>query len=181
MHIIHEDQATHVAVTRVDGEHRLVSTASIAAGATIFRLIGERTGRASRHSVQVDWDEHIETPCAHSNGEALHLYLWRFLNHSCDPSAMICGTEVVARRSIEPLEEITFDYDTTEYDMAEPFDCRCGAQCCRGRIRGFRHLDPKHRERLRPRLAPYLVRLLDGGDTPVPAGSEIEVEGSVRG
>lgn len=161
MDVIHEDRSTHVAVARVDKEFRLLSTGSIRPGESLFRIIGERTNKPTRYSVQIDRNTHIDLTGEHGLQDVLDRYYWRFLNHSCEPNAAIRGLEVVALRPITQWEEITFDYDTTEFDMAEPFECRCGSLACRGVIRGFKHLEACDKERLRPRLAPYLLRLLE--------------------
>lgn len=50
-------------------------------------------------------------------------------------------------------------FNTTEFDLAEPFDCHCGSPGCFGTIRGFKYLTADERERLQPMLAPYLSRL----------------------
>jgi hypothetical protein len=63
---------------------------------------------------------------------------------------------MVALTCIEPWQQITFDYNTTEYDMAEPFDCRCGAKSCRGQIRGYRWLSPGEKDRIKPYAAAHL-------------------------
>lgn len=59
-----------------------------------------------------------------------------FVNHSCDPSCGIKGSlQIVARRPIQPQEEITIDYvmcESSEYRM----NCRCGAAQCRKVIIG---------------------------------------------
>jgi len=100
-------------------------------------------------------------------------YPWRFLNHSCDPNAAVRERQLIAVRPIHPGEDLTFNYNTTEYDMASPFACHCGSLFCAGQIRGFKYLDRQERERLRPLLNPHLVRLLDGhGEAvwqPIPA------------
>lgn len=67
----------------------------------------------------------------------------RFINHSCEPNcqAFIVGKRIYiyARRTIEPEEELSYDYgyerseDTTEEDEAR-YVCRCGAPTCRGTI-----------------------------------------------
>lgn len=61
-------------------------------------------------------------------------------NHSCDPNLAVApGNVLVARRAIEPGEELTYDYATTV--LASPFtitwamDCACGAPRCRGVVR----------------------------------------------
>ena len=65
----------------------------------------------------------------------------RFFNHSCDPN---CESIIESRRvwiealrTIEPGEELTYDYqivrdDSDPPDIDEIFACRCGAAQCRG-------------------------------------------------
>jgi hypothetical protein len=65
----------------------------------------------------------------------------RWINHSCDPNTMVdTAWEPQARRvrawwralrTIEPGEELTYDYAFAA-EVAEP--CRCGAATCRGLI-----------------------------------------------
>lgn len=59
---------------------------------------------------------------------------WSPINHSCDPNAWIEGLDLVARRPIDAGEEITVDYATFIAGTGEPFDCRCGAEDCRGTV-----------------------------------------------
>lgn len=179
--VIHEDHASRVGVARVNREYRLLATSTIRSGECLFRLKGDKVNHPSRFSVQIDQNLHIDLEGTHSETEVLDRYFWRFLNHSCEPTAAIRGMDVVALREIGQWEEITFDYDTTEYDMAEPFDCRCGNLLCRGRIQGFKYLDDDERDRLRPRLAPYLARMLDPVEEPMRVPAHALAEGSVAG
>jgi hypothetical protein len=149
-----------VGVMRSGRSYRLVALQPIAAGATVFRLEGELTDRATRYSVQLDENVHLDVGGDHSTEEMLDRYFWRFMNHSCDPNTVISNREVIALREIAPWTDITFNYNSTEYDMAEPFDCHCGAARCFGVIRGFIHLPAGEREKLRSQLAPYLRHLL---------------------
>lgn len=176
--VIHEDHASPVAVARVDREYRLLATSIVRSGECLFRLKGDKVNRPSRYSVQIDRNVHLDLEGTHSETEVLDKYFWRFLNHSCEPNAVVRGLELIAIRPIQPWEEITFDYDTTEYDMAEPFDCHCGNLLCRGRIRGFKYLDSDERERLRPKLAPYLLRMLDNAEEPIRVPAHALAEGS---
>lgn len=89
-----------------------------------------------------------------------------FLNHSCRPNAFVkqAGKRfyLVAAENIEEGAEITFDYDTTDYDNEEfRFRCRCGSRKCRKIIRGFKYLDRKQKRRLGRWLIPYLKRILE--------------------
>jgi uncharacterized protein len=65
----------------------------------------------------------------------------RFINHSCDPNSesLIDDRRVFieAIRTIQPGEEITYDYQigrdrNDPLDVDEIFACRCGAGACRG-------------------------------------------------
>src|SRR5262245_18668701 len=59
-----------------------------------------------------------------------------FSNHSCDPNIGVQGQIVfVAMRDIDPGEELTHDWATTDYDTYE-LDCKCGARNCRKKITG---------------------------------------------
>ncbi len=132
----------------------IVASERMVAGDVVVHIEGERTLVATRYSVQVGPDEHIEPPAgAPLDGP----YAWRFMNHHCDPNSAIRGLDVVALRTIEEGEEITYDYATTEAEMAEPFLCQCGSPKCRGQIRGFLHLSTEEQATLRPRLADHLV------------------------
>jgi hypothetical protein len=51
--------------------------------------------------------------------------------------------EVRAAKPIRPGMPVTFFYPSTEWDMAQPFKCNCGAKECLGVIHGAKHL-PRH-------------------------------------
>ncbi len=85
-----------------------------------------------------------------------------FFNHSCDPNMALrlsSHYDFVALREIQPGEEITWNYLTTEYDLAErgeDFRCYCQAERCVGSVRGFRYLTPEQQKELLPLLSPFL-------------------------
>lgn len=62
----------------------------------------------------------------------------QYVNHSCSPSAFFDTTlmQFVALKDIEEGEELTFFYPSTEWVMAQAFECRCGSATCLGRIQG---------------------------------------------
>jgi D-alanine-D-alanine ligase len=64
------------------------------------------------------------------------------VNHSCDPSAWLEGLDVVARRRLEPGQEITLDYATFYNERMPAFQCHCGSEACRGIVRGTDYLEP---------------------------------------
>lgn len=142
---------------RAAGEYHLVAIRPIIAGERLFLIEGEMTVCPTRHSVQIEEHLHIDFVNVHSVEAILDRYFWRFMNHSCDSNTLVCGREVIALRNIDPWQAVTFNYNTTEWDMAEPFICRCGVTNCLKEIRGFKHLTLIQREQL-PKVAPYLNR-----------------------
>lgn len=152
------DRLTHrVTVVGVLGQRGIVAVTAIPPGEVAIQVKGVTTTQPSRYSIQVGEHEHVDLPEVVDPARSAQEYPWQFMNHSCDPNARLVGRAFIAVRPIEIGDEITFDYNTTEYDMASPFDCRCGATGCRGRrIAGFRHLGPKQRRALLPFLTDAL-------------------------
>jgi uncharacterized protein len=68
---------------------------------------------------------------------------------------------VRALRDIQAGEEVKINYAATEYEMHENFSCDCGAPACLRIIRGFKFLTRDQQLKLKPYLAPYLLRRLD--------------------
>ena len=79
----------------------------------------------------------------------------RYVNHSCAPNVTfdIDAQVVRAVRDIAPGDELTYFYPSTEWQMAEPFVCGCGAAECLGEVTGASHLRPEVLERYRPSAA----------------------------
>jgi hypothetical protein len=65
---------------------------------------------------------------------------------------MSLRADVISLRRIEMGEDITFDYNTTEYDMDEPLTCHCSSPDYPGTIQGFRLPTTAQQERLLPLL-----------------------------
>jgi len=66
----------------------------------------------------------------------------RFINHSCSPNAFFDTTAgvVVCLDRIEAGDEITHFYPSTEWSMAQSFQCWCGKENCLGHIKGSAHI-----------------------------------------
>jgi hypothetical protein len=111
---------------------------SIEAEAIILPLLGTITTRASRFTIQLGPNCHLEAP-APAQTDLDPSYSWLFLNHSCDPNGYIDTADRTLRslREIAAGEEITFNYLATESRLAAPFRCSCGAANCFGQIRGY--------------------------------------------
>jgi hypothetical protein len=146
-------------VARRNGECCLVALGPIRQGERVLAIDGPLVNKPCRYSIQVGAGLHVGPPPGLTRDDASPRYYWRFLNHSCDPNSALVGREIVALRTIAEGEEVTFNYNTTEYDMASPFRCHCGH--CGGRlIRGFRHLSAAEQHRLTAMLADHLRHLM---------------------
>jgi hypothetical protein len=129
--------------------------APVEAGEILMALAHVFAVRQERHTIQLE--EHLHQA---GTGE-----IDDFLNHSCAPSTRLDfeRLHLVALRPLVAGEELTFNYLTSEWTMAAPFACRCGAAGCLGRIAGFSRLAPAEQEALRPWVSPFLRRRLDAG------------------
>lgn len=145
-----------VGVLVEQGERRLVTCLPVPAGTVLFRIEGYETRTPTKYSLQVGRDLHLDQRGARDATDRVRRFYWRYMNHACEPSTRIVDRTVVALRDINALEGVTFDYNTTEYDLAEPFRCGCGSAHCVGVVRGARHLTPTQRARVEALLPDYL-------------------------
>jgi|TARA_B100000282_G_C31434808_1_gene355177 hypothetical protein len=75
----------------------------------IHVLNGELLDSPTRESIHVGKNKHILDKFG------------IFMNHSFNPNTEIQGYNVVAIKDINPGDEITFDYNVSEVNMASPF------------------------------------------------------------
>jgi hypothetical protein len=97
-------------------------------------------------TVQVSRNHHVELNCD-----------FLFANHSCEPSvefhvqkagpAAAIDVRVAARQGadgsvmgLQKGDDLTFFYPSTEWEMAQPFACNCGATTCRKWIAGAKDM-----------------------------------------
>ncbi|QUC16473.1 uncharacterized protein UV8b_00714 [Ustilaginoidea virens] len=69
-----------------------------------------------------------------------------YINHSCEPSLIFDTASMnilVGPRGLQPGDELTFFYPSTEWHMAQPFTCLCGHASCRGTISGAKDMPPQ--------------------------------------
>lgn len=98
----------------------------------VGRPIGTTADR-TQHSLQKTWDTHVDLDAPA-----------RYMNHSCAPNTGVVDNEFggysfVALRAIAAGEELTWDYETTEYVSISVARCLCGSAGCCGTIRGYRY------------------------------------------
>jgi hypothetical protein len=125
---------------------------------TILILDGIITTCPSKYSIQLDKYQHLEVP----EGTAPHdtkNYQWRFLNHNCFPNAHadVLNRKLMALKTISAGEEICFNYNSTEYLLAAPFECLCNNQS--RLIKGYQFTSPQEKEVIKPLISPYLSSL----------------------
>ena len=84
-----------------------------------------------------------------------------YTNHSCAPNIAIQGQIIfVAMRDIDPGEELTHDWATTDdedYEMA----CNCGSPNCRGKITGKDWMKKELQEKNRGWFCWHVQRKID--------------------
>lgn len=128
-------------------------------GEFILSIWGPSIPEQNEHSIQVDWDCHVEP-----SGTA------RFLNHSCEPNVGVKTNrwgipDFYAFRDIRKGDEVTFDYAMTEfthYERSDPsldFDltCLCGSPNCRGRLGYFSELSDELVAKYAGFISDYLI------------------------
>ena len=66
----------------------------------------------------------------------------QYINHSCSPNVFFDTTsmQLICLQPLQPGDEFTFFYPSTEWDMAQPFVCNCGSKDCLQLINGASHL-----------------------------------------
>ena len=84
-----------------------------------------------------------------------------FSNHSCEPNIGVLGQIVfVAMRDIEPGEELTHDWATTD-DDDYTLACNCGAAACRKTLTGKDWQRPDLQRKYRGYISSYLEEKID--------------------
>jgi hypothetical protein len=115
---------------------RSVSLVNLPAGAIFARISNPTPATVAYSSVQAGRDLHIELNCD-----------LVYVNHSCKPSLVfdMQRWEVRVNGELEGGlkigDELTFFYPSTEWHMAQPFECLCGGEGCKGMIQGARDMD----------------------------------------
>ena len=128
-------------------------------GGTIFRKeewqkLEKDLGPAE---IQID-DNFFIAPDSAEEREGSMIYT----NHSCDPNIGIQGQIIfVAMRNIEPGEELTHDWATTDNIENFEMECNCGAYNCRGRITGKDWMNKQLQEKYKGYFSWYLQKIID--------------------
>jgi hypothetical protein len=116
---------------RTYGAH-LITTEAISSGKDFFRIAQYRIrSEPTYQTIQIGPGTHIDG-----------LVELTYMNHSCRPNVVVHTGDLAcyAVRDIAAGEELTFFYPSTEWDMARPFVCLCGAPECIQLVVGSRFL-----------------------------------------
>jgi hypothetical protein len=115
----------------------------------IFYLKGTVSKIPTRYTIQLGRNRHLNFPLVRWIDDDLD-YCWQSLNHNCEPNGYMNVHDLTFRaaKNIRRGAEITFNYLTTESEMAVPFSCICGSENCFGFIRGRNFLSAEQSRRL---------------------------------
>jgi uncharacterized membrane protein YeiB len=151
-------ESPSVEIIRDAGFASLHAVRPFVRGEVVFPLRGRPVARPTRFSIQVGANVHLDPISDEASP-------WGSLNHGCDPNVAIDVSRrvIVARRAIAAREQLRFDYSTTEWELAEPFVCNCGAATCVGVAMGFGHLSSTRQQILLRDAAPHIRALHAAG------------------
>ena len=147
----HQARRRGWSVRPCDGGFGVFAVRAFQPGETVIRFEEERHTLVSRSRVEAawsplerDWFIRYAWPLTNEvwaiwDRDPEH---WRPVNHSCEPNTWLTGLDVEARTRIEPGDEITLDYATFYNEVMPDFECDCGADGCRGTVRGTDYLQP---------------------------------------
>lgn len=94
---------------RLNGELGLFATKNYNKDVVVFELSGEILDKPTKYSIHISNNKHIV--------DKLGVYI----NHSFEPSVKIVSDKVIALKNIVSGDEITFNYNASEINMAAPF------------------------------------------------------------
>ncbi len=147
-----------VTTIKTEGKGRgIVAGRLIRKGERVFKFAGKLVSRKEvknpNAALQLDEDLFLE-----SDGT-----VDESLNHSCNPNCYVNFKQLtlVALKDIQSGQELTFDYNTSEYDLMDQgcfFTCLCGSRNCIGEVKGFRYLPMGYKKKIGPFLSPFLKR-----------------------
>jgi hypothetical protein len=117
----------------VTGQHSTFSLINVKAGDIICDFGASAILQTPSYlTVQLSTNEHIY----------LQPSFLQYINHSCSPNVFFDTTsfKVTCLREIKPGDELCYFYPSTEWKMAQPFQCVCGCDNCLGYIGGASYL-----------------------------------------
>lgn len=125
----------------------------------ILQLRGDIINKPTKYSIQLSINQHIQAPNPIID-EFLHpSFHWIAINHSCEPNCYFDqNLNLRSLKNIKELQEISFNYNTTESELAYPFVCNCGSKNCYKKIRGFKYLTIEQKIEIKEMLSAHLEK-----------------------
>lgn len=123
----------NVLLNKETNQRSLLAAVSFAPGDVICNFGAATTQSFATYlTVQTGADRHI----------ILSPEFLQYINHSCSPTVFFDTTtmQLVCLQAMQPGNEFTFFYPSTEWEMARPFVCNCGCASCLQLINGASHL-----------------------------------------
>jgi hypothetical protein len=123
----------------------IYATCNLKRGEIVFRGEEKATRLATRSHIMESWPaDQVEVFRQYAMIVGNGVYMlwdedpreWAPQNHSCNANTVYAGLNLIALRDIGCGEELTIDYAGFANPDAAPFVCTCGAEHCRGTIRG---------------------------------------------
>ena len=140
--VISNHQFASIMQNRVNGQKALHANKSFSPDEVICSFkAGITQSYATYLTVQTDLNTHI----------TLVPEFLQYINHSCAPNVFFDTTNMnlICLRPLQPGDEFTFFYPSTEWEMAQPFVCNCGDVLCLQLINGASHLTEETLSRYR--------------------------------
>ncbi|KAK3750927.1 hypothetical protein QZH41_004345 [Actinostola sp. cb2023] len=151
------------------GFKALVAKEDLPKGTFLGDFYGKIYSSPTTYTHQIGPNKHLD-----------HKGIVKFGNHSCSPNCRPVyhrrkdaetieqdqdveevSWHLESTRDIAKGEEIRIDYNLTEYSMASPFECRCGANNCLRFVQGFKHLSPEEKRKRLPNVSPVIKQLIE--------------------
>lgn len=132
-HLVFSNEILEVWQDEVTGQHSTFSRVNLSAGDIVFDFGASAIVQTPSYlTVQLNTTEHIY----------LQPSFLQYINHGCAPNVFFDTTsfKVVALLDIKQGDELCYFYPSTEWKMAQPFQCVCGADNCLGYIGGASYL-----------------------------------------
>lgn len=76
----------------------------------IYVMSGNLMNKPTKRSIHIGSNMHLEDDYG------------QYINHSFDPNIKVDGNKLVAIKEINKYDELTFNYNDSELEMAEPFE-----------------------------------------------------------
>lgn len=163
-----ELQALFKVAAWVAGQRQLVAAKDLVPGQVVWHASNQPdliSMMPDRYSVQVGADRHFDIMTACPGSE--------LAQHGCDANgrlsfqydsstmvdteAKLLSVSLVVKVPIKAGETVSFNYNATEWDMSDPFDCECGSDQCVGRVQGCSALSQDQQRTIVGEMSPYIL------------------------